>query len=242
MELIISEAKKCFEGVDGEPHFKIAVPELRLKLGEMVYLLGHNGSGKTVYLRLLSGEIPSDDSPVKLHLNNRSWNPPNGISIVRQKAEDNLALDLTVKENILLRLMPKDFLNWFFPDRRNELVHTLLYGHNELLKKYEQPVKNLSTGQKQTLACLGAMAGKNGLLLLDEFLSATDQRTSSILRGIVKDFVINTPACTIIVSHDIQLALNDADRILILKAGELTHDFKRDSPDWGQRQLERLLT
>ena len=78
-------------------------------------------------------------------------------------------------------------------------------------------------------------------MLLDEFLSATDQRTSNILRGIVKDFVIKTPACAVIVSHDIPLALHEADRILILKSGELTHDFSRDSSDWSQRQLERLL-
>ncbi|KPA11392.1 phosphonate ABC transporter ATP-binding protein, partial [Candidatus Magnetomorum sp. HK-1] len=163
--------------------------------------------------------------------------------IVRQKAEDNLALDLTVKENIMLRLKPNSFTNYLFPSIYfHDRINKILNNYSELKKKLNQPCKNLSGGQKQTLAFLLVTLNNSSLLLLDEFLSATDQNTKEFLNSLSQKYALKSPACVIIVSHEIELALENADRILTLKKGKLVSDINSNDPNWNKNYIKSMIS
>ena len=120
-------------------------------------------------------------------------------------------------------------------------IEELVAGHAELQKKLDQPCRYLSGGQKQALAFLAVSAQNLPLLLLDEFLAATDQTTSALLRVFVKEYARKTPACVLIASHDVKLALDQGDRILALNAGRLVKDIQRDSVEWNESSLREIL-
>lgn len=246
MDIVITGVNKHFKGTEGEPDFKLEIEKLTLRTGEKTYLLGHNGSGKTVLLRLLSKDLNPTNGKIKIELskdgNSNSFIKP---AIVRQKAEDNLALDLTTKENLLLRIKRDKVIECFFPSRTlDNSVKQIINKHSLLVEKLEQKSVNLSSGQRQTLAFLSVASQKSKLLLLDEYLAATDYQTTELLLRLVNDYIIENQACILIVSHDIDLAIRHADRILILKKGNLISDYKfsisKDRPT--REDIQKLLT
>jgi len=239
MDLVASGLGKTFGGLDGEPSFILDLPTLSFELGKIVFLMGPNGSGKSMTLRLLGGEMRPSLGRVSVSLGDRHWySDDRPCPIVRQQAEDNLALDLTVKENLLLRAANSTFWERLFPTSRLDVfVRTRVEKHTELKRKLNQPCRNLSGGQKQALAFLVSTGQNSPILLLDEFLAATDQKTSGLLRMMVKEYVVNTPACAIVVSHNISEALREADRILLLKDGRLINDLYKGAPDWNESFL-----
>lgn len=242
MELKISNVKKTFRGIDGEPDFMLQIPDLVFRLGEATFIMGPNGSGKSVFLRLLAGDLLPDNAAVTLTSHGKCWKAQDHrAGIVRQRAEDNLALDLTVRENLKIRKHDGLLLNRIFPNRSSHHFEALLKQHSVLLQKLDQPCRNLSAGQRQTLSFVVAAAENNTLLALDEFLSATDQETSTILRGMMKAYAKDKMACVLVVSHDIRTALKDAERILVLKDGRLFSDFTQNSENWNEGKLSMLL-
>lgn len=243
MELVVSGLRKKYGGSEGEPAFILDLPILRVKVGQIVFILGHNGSGKSITLKLLAGEILPSENEVRFTQGEESWTAHKRPgAIVRQRAEDSLALDLTVRENLLLRAGRTSLWDYLFPAANlNKFVQDVVNPHKELLRKLDQPCRNLSGGQRQALAFLSVTSTKFPLLLLDEFLAATDSNTSRLLLRLMKDYARLVPATVFVVSHDVPLALSEADRILILSGGQLIRDLQRDSSDWDEAVLITLL-
>lgn len=243
MELNITGIEKTFRSSGGDPAFLLSLPAMTFETGSIIFVMGHNGSGKTVTLKLMAGEILPSNGNVRFSLGGSSWKAderPSGI--VRQQAEDSLAMDLSVKENLLLRGSPRSILDHVFPSiRLKDQIIRLLSTHPELLRKLEQPCRNLSGGQRQALAFLSVTSRNYPVLFLDEFLAATDSGTSRLLRRLARDYATQANACVFIVSHDVPMALEDADRILVLMNGKLIRDLGRDDPDWDESALMRLL-
>lgn len=243
MELKISKLYKVYKGIEGEPNFTLHVPAMNFELGKIVYILGPNGSGKSVTIKLLAGEILPSIGYVRFDLNGVSWKAndrPSGI--VRQKAEDSLAMSLTVRENLLLRSRPKHFLDKLFPSSRLiRQLEGLLESQTILLRKLDQPCNHLSGGQRQALAFLGVASQNIPILFLDEFLAATDQSTSNLLRRLAKEYAERVPACVFIVSHDIKMALAEADRIIVLKDGQLLLDLAQNDQNWDEAKLADMI-
>jgi len=243
MVINVRGIKKIFNGADGEPDFHLEIPEMNFELGEVIYVMGHNGSGKSVFLKLMAGEMLPSNGYVLLKVDGKTWNANKYRSgIVRQKAEESLATDLTVKENLLIRLATTSLVDLFFPSiRLHSKVKSLINSHSELSNKLDQPCRNLSGGQRQTLAFLAVASQDSKLLFLDEFLAATDQSTSTLLRRLAKEYAMRVRACVFIVSHDVNMATQDADRIIILKQGRLVHDLRNGDSEWNEKSVRNLL-
>jgi len=73
-------------------------------------------------------------------------------------------------------------------------------------------------------------------------LAATDQTTGLVLRKMARYYTLAGPAVVLVVSHDIQIALEDADRIIVLQQGKISADVLRDSQRWSRGELEKLLS
>src|SRR5258708_10344103 len=205
--------------------------------------MGHNGSGKSVLLRLLAGDESPSDGHVRICSPEKAWTASRSpIPIVRQNVNESLALDLTVGENLALHLAPSAFRAKFAPLRyMKQSVEVLLRTNPSLRPKVDEFCRHLSLGQKQTLAFLAVSARKLPLLLLDEFLASTDFETSATLLKSAEEYSGRTPACVIVVSHDKHIALARADRILVLRSGTLAHDLRRNHAEWTELFLTNAL-
>lgn len=244
MELTITGIEKIFTAnAGGEATFHLHLPEMKFQFGSVNYIMGHNGSGKSVFLKLLSGELATSNGNIKLIAEGKEFTPSEmNIAVVRQKAEENLCLDLSVEENLLLRLPTKTWNEKLFPKKYlNQQVVSAVNGQTELGKKMKQVCLELSGGQKQSLAFFSATAHKSKVLCLDEFLSSTDYNTSQMLRQKTKEYAQENNACVIVVSHDFDVALEDAERIFILNNGKLSSQIERNSPQWNKSDLVRLV-
>jgi ABC-type uncharacterized transport system ATPase component len=243
MELEVSGATKTYGGSNGEPRFSLEVSGLSLKIPSIVFLMGHNGAGKSVLLKLLAGEERPSHGSVTFSMGKKRWPAETHSSpIVRQNVDQSLALDLSVKENIVLHLKTTNLMEMLRPlQSLKTKIEAVVAGHSELQKKLDQPCRYLSGGQKQALAFLVVSARNLPLLLLDEFLAATDQATSSLLRRLATAYANSTPACVLVASHDISLALEQADRILVLSGGRLIKDLQAGSPEWNETSLWESL-
>lgn len=243
MELVITGLKKIFDSKDGEPSFELDIPRLVLTTSETTYVVGHNGSGKSVFLRLLSGEMQATGSSVAIQIERDTYSPHQlPVSLVRQKAEDNLCGDLSVEENLLLRLRPKRFTERLFPKRYlQSQITEALDGQSELTRKMKQLCSQLSGGQKQALAYFTAAAQTARILCLDEFLSSIDYSTSLALRQKTKQYATEKDACVLIVSHDLDVALADADRIIVFKKGRIITEVSKSSEYWNRAALLQMV-
>ena len=243
MELRVEGFSKRFADVAGAPAFSLNLPPLSFAMGGVTFVMGHNGSGKSVLIKLLCGQLTPEGKDVTLRygdevLRAREYHAP----FVRQRAEESLSGDLTVRENLLLRLEPGDFLDRLLPERRlSSTVREVVKQHPLLASKLDQPVNELSSGQRQALAFLAVTARRSVLLCLDEFLAATDHSTTLLLRDLARRYATETPACVLIASHDVELALEDAARILILKDGELVRDLIPGDSGWNRGSIIDLL-
>ena len=243
MELNISSLTRIYGDPQNGSYFSLQLPDLSLGIPGMVFVMGHNGAGKSLFLRLLAGEEHPSNDLVKLTLGGREWNPQHTPwPIVRQNVDLNLALDLTVRENLTLHLSYTTFAGLYRPlTKSRAIIEKLVENHPEIRRKLDQPCRYLSGGQKQALGVIAISAHRLPLLLLDEFLGAADQSTTTLLLRLVSDYTQNTPACALIVSHDVRLALAHASRILVLRAGRLTKDISSSSTEWTESDLRNAI-
>lgn len=243
MEIVVHGLKKSFNVGDREFAFNLDLPPLSLELGKVTYLMGPNGSGKSVLIRLLSGVLKTSGDPISMQIGTeRQRSNAVPVVVVRQRTEDNLCLDLTVEENLVLRMKANSFLQRVFPKRYLiQQVKKTLIPQPVLLNKLKQRCSELSGGQKQILAFLAAISRQSKILCLDEFLTASDYYTSQFLRSRAVEYAHSNQACVLIASHNFDLALEDASRIIIIRNGKLVAEVTRDSAQWSKEELVRLV-
>ena len=222
-------------------HFKLEIPKIQFKTGIVTFLMGHNGSGKSVFFKVLSGEI-ENDKELKISINGNSAKIKGLGKILRQKAIENLALELTVKENFIIHFQPKKMIEKLLPSiLLKNYINNRLSSPKFLKEKANQIANELSGGQQQTLAFFVTASSKSKMLLLDEFLAATDMYTTDTLLMESKKYARENDAAVVIVSHDIDVALDNADKIFVFSNGQLKHELEKGSSEWRKENLKRLL-
>lgn len=243
MELVISFLHKRFAASDGVAEFQLSISSVSFPLGSIVYLLGRNGTGKSVFLRTLCGDLHADKRGVYF-TNGGSSKIDAGqrLPFVRQRAEDNLALALSVQENAVLHLPINGVLDGISPlSRKRQSIDSVLQQYPELNRKATQLAYDLSVGQRQILAFACATAHSSRVLCLDEFLASADPHTATLLRQRARAYAAETPSCVIIASHDLHQAIEDADKILVLENGRIRYDIVPGSPMWSAASILEIM-
>lgn len=173
---------------------------LSLRQGETLALAGANGSGKTTFLRLLAGTLKPTTGTVET------------AKPVLYLPQKSYAFRGTVLQNVLL-------------GTQNKKQQAL-----ELLKKMElgsladKKAASLSGGELQRLAFCRLLIRPCSLLLLDEPTSSCDPQSAALLLRALKDYREET-GCTLVLStHTPLVALEAAERLLILRDGKAEAD------------------
>ena len=189
---------------------------LGVRQGELVCFLGPSGCGKTTLLRIIAGlEVQSAGTVVQAG-RDISRLPPmeRDYGIVFQSYA--LFPNLNVTDNVAYGLVNRRVARAQRDERVRELL--ALVGLPDAGAKFPG---QLSGGQQQRIAIARALATSPGLLLLDEPLSALDARVRVRLRGEIRALQQRLGITTILVTHDQEEALSMADRIVVMKDGDI---------------------
>jgi len=192
---------------------------LDIKKGEFIVFIGPSGCGKTTTMKMVNrlhditegnifieGENIYDKDVVELR---------RSIGYVIQQI--GLFPHMTIAENI--SLVPK-LLGWPSEkrfERAEELLELVDMGP-EYLNRYPN---ELSGGQQQRIGVLRALAADPPLILMDEPFGALDPITKDSLQDEFKQLQQNLGKTIVFVTHDMDEAIKLADRIVIMKAGEI---------------------
>ncbi len=183
-----------------------------LEKGEIISFLGESGSGKTTFLKCISGLEKINSGLIKLNgitLNDNSvFVSPQKRKIGYVFQDYPLFPHLNLMENITLNLEKK------FESKLSSIIK--LTNLESLLTRYPH---QLSGGEQQRTCLARALVREPDLLLLDEPFSNLDSNIKLTIREEIYRIIKKTKTTTILVTHDINDSLNIADKILIFKAG-----------------------
>ncbi len=211
MKIDIANLTKKFGGV-------IAVDRINLDIkdGEFVAFLGPSGCGKTTTLLMVAGIYKPTDGDILFDGKRVNNLPPKDRDIGMVFQSYALYPHMSVFQNLayplLIKKRPKEEMK-----REAQRVADMM-GIGHLLKR--RPGQ-LSGGQQQRVALGRALIKKPNLLLFDEPLSNLDARLRISMRGEIKKLQKDMGITSIYVTHDQIEALTMADRIAVIKDGEL---------------------
>jgi heme exporter protein A len=183
--------------------------------GEFVALAGPNGAGKTTFLRILSTLSRPTTGQIRIA----------GYHLPRQAASSRACLgyishqpllygELTAEEN--LRFYGRLYGVTGLPKRIAEVLE--LVG---LSRRASEPVQRFSRGMQQRLAIGRAILHNPRILLLDEPYTGLDVDAGQRLEGILRE-MIKQGLTIIMTTHDIQHAVQFAQRLDVLAAGKIS--------------------
>lgn len=197
--------------------------DLHAEAGEVVAVLGPNGSGKTTALALLAGLLALDAGHV--HLDGTAVDEPDrGTFVVPERRavsvlfQDYLLFPhLSAADNVAFGLRAQGLAA---RDARAAAVEWLdRFG---LADRADAKPARLSGGQAQRVALARALAPSPRLLLLDEPLAALDAGTRTTVRRDLRRHLDDFGGATILVTHDPLDAIALASRVVILEAGRVS--------------------
>jgi iron(III) transport system ATP-binding protein len=183
-----------------------------IEKGQLISFVGESGSGKSTFLKCLSG-LENINSG-KVILNNKIINDKNLFVKPQRRKIGYVFQDyplfphLNIKENICFNLEKRYFKNF------EDIVK--LTNLKPLLERYPHEI---SGGEQQRVCIARSIIREPDLLLLDEPFSNLDANIKYSIRDEICKIIKKTNTTTILVTHDINDALNISDKILIFKAG-----------------------
>jgi len=230
MTTMSERAEPLLEARGIQKHFgrvvALAEGDFQLAPNEVHAIVGDNGAGKSTLIKIISGVYHADGGELRLDGQPIAIGNPRearqlGIETVYQDLA--LADHLDAASNLFLgreEYLP-GALGWLgFLDRRKmhdraeEEMRRLKIG----IKSVDQPVQNLSGGQRQAVAVARAIAWGTRIVIMDEPTAALGVRESSMVLELIKE-VRSQGLSIIMISHNLPEVFAVADRITVLRLG-----------------------
>jgi len=182
--------------------------------GELIGLLGANGSGKSTILKLASGILRPSEGLIKL------WGKPLHLYKNKDRAKLlcylpqllDINLPFKVRELVSMGLYPYDIPPEIRIDDALEMVG--------LLEKSESYITNLSGGERRRAFIAMTLIQGAGLLLLDEPLANLDIKYQLEIQRLLRELRVKKNISIIMALHDINFALQ-FDKVMLLKEGRI---------------------
>jgi len=194
----------------------LRVPSLKLHAGELIAVLGKNGSGKSTLLKTMGGLVKPLEGQVLL--GGSSISELSARQIARSighvfTKRPNSAL--LVEELVSLGRFPWLGFMGTRSERDMELVEEAMVQANIVAWK-KRRLGELSDGEQQRVMIAKALAQDGQAMLLDEPTAFLDVANKVELLALLQAIAKEKGKCVIITTHDIQLALDRFDRLLVL--------------------------
>lgn len=198
--------------------FGTAVPaddfSIDIMPGEFFTMLGPSGSGKSTVLRMIAGLETPDSGTIIINGRDMTHVPPweRGLGMVFQQYAN--FPHMKVGTNVAYGLRRSRLAKADVRKRVTELLEMVGLGGFQ-----DRRVTQLSGGEQQRVAIARALAPSPTLLLLDEPLSALDEKIRREMQAELRTIQKQTGTTFIYVTHDQEEALTMSDRIAVLNAG-----------------------
>ncbi|WP_329494911.1 metal ABC transporter ATP-binding protein [Kitasatospora herbaricolor] len=196
--------------------------DLTVRPGEVVALLGANGSGKSTTVKSVIGAVPLERGTLELfgtaYARFRQWHR---IGYVPQRTTAAGGVPATVREVVSTGRLPQHRL---LPFRRKdrEAVDRALDAVG-MLDRARDGVADLSGGQQQRVLIARALVGSPDLLIMDEPMAGVDAASQQVLADTLRSEVARGTA-VLLVLHELGPLEPLIDRVVLLRDGCVAHD------------------
>jgi ABC-type branched-subunit amino acid transport system ATPase component len=208
---------------------------LELAPGEMVFIAGRNGAGKTTFLKSIAGFVKPSHGTIMFYDKDIAGLPPEKVALlgIRYVFQDKRVFSqLTVKENLELAAYP-------VKEKISDAIAKVISIYPKIEKFLELRAGSLSGGQRQILLIGRALVGNPKLLLIDE-------PTEGLAAGTIND-ILNVLAMMkgkvpmIIVEQNLSVVGMLADKVYIMKEGKIIREVTDEAEMKDKLQLEQCL-
>ncbi|MBL1225569.1 ABC transporter ATP-binding protein [Enterococcus sp. BWR-S5] len=190
--------------------------QLSIEKGEFIAIVGPSGSGKSTLLNLLTGFEKVTAGQFILDNEELTKASPKNRNIAMVFQEYALFPHMTVEENITFGMKVRK--------EEKQIIESKLHWASEQLELdglLQEKPKNLSGGQRQRVALARAIVREPKLFLLDEPLSNLDAKLREQTGALIRRVHDELKATTIFVTHAQDEAMTLADRVVVLKDGQI---------------------
>jgi len=220
-------ARNTVDEVKALDGINMVVPEQ-----EFVTVIGSNGSGKSTLLNIIAGVFPPErGGQVVINgvdvTNLEEYRRSAYVARVWQEPDMGTARKLTIEENLSLALLrghSRGLKGAINKNRRKLFRETLALLGLGLEDRLSTPVGTLSGGQRQALALVMATLSKPSILLLDEHIATLDPKTAETVLQLSDFIVRREKMTTIMVTHNMDIALRYGNRLVMMHRGKLVID------------------
>lgn len=191
--------------------------------GEVVGVLGHNGAGKTVLMKALSGAIPCDEGDIMINGQRADIKRPrdarhHGIETIYQTLA--LSDNLDAPANLFLgREIMTPYRTLDDGAMENE-ARKVIQRLNPNFTNIKDPVRNMSGGQRQSVAIARAIYFNAKILIMDEPTAALGPHETAMVAELIKQLK-SEGIGIFLISHDLHDVFDLADRVSVIKNGKL---------------------
>lgn len=213
----------AFGGIKAVDHASI-----NLHRGEVVGLLGHNGAGKSTLIKILSGAYKRDAGDIRINGEPASISNPRdakayGIETIYQQlaVADNVdaAANLFLGRELVTPIGTLD--DAAMESRAREVMGRL----NPNFRRFKEPVKALSGGQRQSVAIARAILFNARILVMDEPTAALGPQETAQVGELIKQLK-SEGIGIFLISHDIHDVFDLADRLVVMKNGQVVGEAR----------------
>lgn len=194
---------------------------LELYAGEVLGLLGHNGAGKSTFIKMLSGAYILDSGEIwvdgkQVKINNPSDAKNLGIETIYQTLA--LADNLDTAANIFFgRELMTPWRALDEPAMEHAAI-SVMKRLNPAFRKFHDPVSNLSGGQRQSVAIARALQFNARIIIMDEPTAALGPQETQMVADLIRALKREGIAI-VMISHDLHDVFDLADRVAVMKNG-----------------------
>jgi ABC-type sugar transport system ATPase subunit len=204
---------------------------MHLKQGEALALVGDNGAGKSTLIKIICGFLKPDSGTIFVNgeeVSIRSVDHARSLGIDTVYQDLALVPGLSVAHNIFLkRELVKGLGPFKWLDNRAMRDQARVYMRDigiATLGSVDSEVALLSGGQRQAVAIARSTHSAARILLLDEPLAAMGAREGRLILELIRELKAKADISLILIAHNFVHVFEVADRINLLRNGEITFD------------------
>ena len=191
--------------------------------GEVVGVLGHNGAGKTVLMKALSGAIPCDEGDIIINGEKADIKRPRdarryGIETIYQTLA--LSDNLDAPANLFLGRELMTAYGTLDDGAMENEARKVIQRLNPNFTNIKDPVRNMSGGQRQSVAIARAIYFNAKILIMDEPTAALGPHETAMVGDLIKQLK-SEGIGIFLISHDLHDVFDLADRVSVIKNGKL---------------------
>ena len=226
--LELRHISKTFTSGTGD--VKRALDDLTLSVpdGDFIAIIGANGAGKSTLFNAICGDFLTDSGSIELDGQDITLMPSHRrakmIGRLFQDPMRGSAPGMSIEENLALAAGRGGWLSRVSHADRAAFRDRLALLGMGLEDRMKQPVGLLSGGQRQALTLMMATFHPPKLLLLDEHTAALDPGTAEKVLTLTKQIVAESRLTCLMITHNMQSALELGSRTIMMDAGHIIHD------------------